>query len=134
MDNDSKCTIKLLETIGECSANLAMFSSELQVRPEVLSTKFELECRLYPSSGTSLSFYVDAELKSGNSISYFLGLSWDENEWIISARISLNDEQGYKVVKDFPNRRTEHYPELLTILLSAASELMNSFTINSLSS
>jgi len=129
MDKDSISGIQLLETIGECNSKLAKLGDELQNNPNVVSIESELECRSYPITGTSLSFYLDAELITGNSVSYFLGLNWDENAWKISSRISMNDEQGYKVIKDFPNQRTKHFNELLLLLPVSASELLKNSDI-----
>jgi hypothetical protein len=132
MEEESYIGLKLLETIGECNSILAQLSKELQKQPEVKTTQSELECRTFPASGTLLSFYLDAELKNGNCVSYSLRLSWNENEWIVSPRISINDEQGYKVVKDFLDMKTENFRELLLLMVTAASELQNNSAITDL--
>ena len=123
MDADSITALRLLETIGKCSANQIEFSLMLDKNPEVLSSINEFECRTFPASGTMLSLYLDAELKSGKAISFQLELDWDEREWIVYTQIEMNDEDGAKPFKEFPDRRTEIFSELLTHLLEAEAEL-----------
>jgi len=132
MDADSAIGLRLLETIGQCTARQMEFSIKVRKTPEVLSTINIFECRTYQATGTSVSFYLDADLKSGKAISFQIELDWDEREWILSTRIILNYREGYDVIKQFPERRTEIFDELLINLIAAESELHNSSFLDNL--
>lgn len=130
MDNESLIAIRLLETIALCNSKLEQLSIELRNRPDVLSRETVLECKAYPVSGISLSFNLDAELKSGNCLNFYLGLSWSNRDWVISSNISVNDEHGYKVIKDFSEKHSSNYEELLILLESAVSELLSNSSVS----
>lgn len=132
MDADSIIGLKLLEVIGEYNNQLKNFDIQLTKRPEVLSTIIQIDCVKFPVTGALLSFYLDAELKNGNAISFFLGLDCNEEEWVVSTHISINDDKGYDLIKDFPERKTKIFSELLAHLASASSELLDSSTIDEL--
>jgi hypothetical protein len=124
MDAESKSAIKLLEAIAANSAQFAMLARYLRDRPSVIRVIEGLECRRL-ETGTFLAEYVDVELQNGKAVAWWLEVSWNEAQWAIESRITVNDAQGQDVIREFEKRTAETLDECINQLLKATSDLVS---------
>jgi hypothetical protein len=122
MDNDSKLAIILLEALASFNSSLIDLAQSLQLKPEVIQVRNNLECRKY-RTGTLIEGYVDAELRNDKSLCWWIDIRWN-GEWIIDARILLNDSEGQETIYKFQDRSTPNFDKFLTNLNDITQELV----------
>lgn len=125
MDTENKQALELLHSMALSNEMLINLSQRLRDRPEVTQVLHSLEARRH-QSGAALEGYVDAELKSGKAICWWLDASWNGECWVIETSILINDEQGQKVLKDFENKTSRTFNDFMAQLKEATSNLVAS--------
>lgn len=123
MDAASIYAIRFLEAIAGINVKLTEFARILRSEPQVSRIQHNFECHKY-QSGAMLEGFVDAELHSRKAITWWLDVKWSVDQWVITARILLNHEQGQDVIKEFPDRITDEFNTSLEYLTQAADELL----------
>lgn len=125
MDVESMQVAKLLMAIAETNEKFIALSQDLRSRPEIIRVLHSLECRKY-GTGVGLEGYVDAELKNGKAICWWLEVHWNEEKWLIESRILVNSDQGQDTIKEFPEKVSGTLDEFIAHLELATNELINS--------
>lgn len=121
MDVASAESIRVLECIAACNEELISLSQWLHSFADIKPSR-GFDCRAY-ESGTMLEAYVEAELDGGKTICWWLDVKWRAQEWSIQSSVSLNDDQGQRVLKNFPDKTPQTLDDLIKQLQEAASDL-----------
>jgi len=128
MDTSSKTAIQLLQALADSNERAAVLWEAIRTRPEVIEAVQRMEIGRYQSHPT-IACYVDAELKSGKTICWWLEVYCGPERWEIESSILVNDEQGQMNLHDFPTRFAETFDVFLTEFRAAMSELASSVNV-----
>lgn len=82
-----------IRAIGEVTQTLDALAARLRKRPEVVRVDRVCDPRI-SSMGASVEWFVDAELISGEALSWHLVLYWSDDEWIIESGVRRMGAQG----------------------------------------
>ena len=124
MDAESASSIRALECIASCNEQLIALSQWLPSAPGIRTVSHGFDCRAY-ESGTSVEAYVEAELEDGKVICWWLEVGWDGQEWRIEPSVLVNDDQGQRVLRDFPCKNPRTLDGLIVELKGATSDLVS---------
>jgi hypothetical protein len=125
MDIASKNASRLLEALAESKGTLTDFARQLRSQPEVVRVLTNFEPREY-QTGFVLEGYVDAELRNGKAMAWWLEARWNESLWTIESRVLVNDDQGQYTFREFPERTAETLDDCIAQLALATTELIDS--------
>lgn len=125
MDNESKYVAKFLEAIASNNRKFIELAGALRLQSKVLSVKQGIDCRQY-NSGTRIEYYVDAELRNGKSMCWWLEIIWNKECWTIEASVLVNHDQGQDKLKEFPDKISETFNEFITQFNDSTNELVSS--------
>ncbi len=124
MDNNSDSAIKLLEMLATCNTKFINHASFLRKQNEVKEVTTRFECRRYGTE-TLIEGYIDAELKNGKAVCWYLEVKWDtSHNWIIDTRILINGAVGQDTAHKFLDRITNNFSKYLENLKEATEELI----------
>jgi hypothetical protein len=123
MDFESEKSIKLLECIAACNEQFIALSQWLNSLSNVKNVCRGFDCRAY-ETGTLLEAYVEAELDEGKVTCWWLDVSWDEEGWQIQASVLVTDDQGQRVLKNFPEKKPQTLEGLVVQMKAVTSELV----------
>jgi hypothetical protein len=112
MDTPSEQASRVLSALADTHERITGLARELRSHAEVTRVVHELGPRNY-KSGPVIEAYVDAELRSGRSVSWWLEITWVE-QWQVSARILENSAEGQETLRVFQTDQ---------LVLSTASSL-----------
>jgi len=126
MDAASRQAVTMLEALARCSASFVDLSQTLRASPSVTAVVRGFDCRGY-QSGTTVEAYADAELANGQSICWWLEITWNEQHWLIHTSVLVNDEHGQRPYKEFADRNPTTLDEFVVQLEDAYSELIKSY-------
>lgn len=130
MNTENKLALKLLHGIAVSNEMLISLSQDLRARPEVVRVLHSLEARKH-QSGAALEGYVDAELRNGKAICWWMDAYWKEGKWVIECSVLVNNDEGQHIFKEFPSKSAESLDDFITQLERATSDLVASAsTIN----
>jgi hypothetical protein len=115
MDSDSLVARKVLGALAEAQSALQNLWNEVRERPEVTAAVYAIEFRNY-SYGQGLEAYVDAELRNGKAICWFLEVVWPDDSWDVQAEVLVNDQFGQLSLHPFPPRSIRSLDELISTL------------------
>lgn len=110
----------LLAALGDAAASLKQLSLQLRQRVDV--TSVERRCEITGGERPAVEWYVDAELASGDALSWRLLVYWSDSEWVIEADVRRVVAGGSHVEVEFESRRSDD-ATLRTELLAAADDL-----------
>jgi len=98
MDSASMEAVRMLQALARCSALFTDLCQTLRGSPYVAAVVRGFDCRDY-QSGITIEAYADAELTSGQSICWWLEVTWNEQHWVIHTSVLVNDEQARDLTK-----------------------------------
>lgn len=76
-----------------------------------------------------LEAYVDAELKDGRGLTWWLELNHDSSEWIISYSVLETTSLGQDAIREYEDLRAPDLDACVSHLLTAADDLCCSLSI-----
>ena len=110
----------LLAALGDAAASLKQHSLQLRQRVDV--TSVERRCEITGGERPAVEWYVDAELASGDALSWRLLVYWSDAEWVIEADVRRVVAGGSHVEVEFESRTSDD-AALRKQLLAAADDL-----------
>ena len=122
MDTDIRTAIELLEALASSNEKLTKLAQLVRGQHEVIRVVNSLECRKY-LTGSMLEGYVDAELRNGKALCWYLEVRWSDASWIIDTQILINDSEGQVTAHQFENRTAYTLQEFLKLFDEAVEEL-----------
>jgi hypothetical protein len=125
MNAESIQAAKLLEALAANNEELIELSCRLRAKPDVVEAVHGFSCRKY-LSGAVIEGYVEVKVTSGNSVCWWLDVSWDEDEFKIETSVLKQTDNGQEVIHQFPGRTAETVSEFISELDGAISELVHS--------
>jgi hypothetical protein len=131
VDKGSKDASRTLEVIASSHETLINLARTLRSHGEVIDATEAIELRNF-QSGPTVEEYVDAELRNGFGICWWLEVNWNENQWVIESRVTvtkLKVDEGSSDLMIFPERRAETLDEFLRCLQEATNELIQSLDL-----
>lgn len=131
MNTENKQALELLRGIALSNEMLITLSQDLRTMPEVVRVLHSLEARKHPS-GAALEGYVDAELRNGKALCWWMDAYWKEKQWVIECSIFVQTDEGQQVVKEFPEKTALSIEEFVSRLDEATRELVSNTDIHSL--
>jgi hypothetical protein len=124
-DRDSKRAAALLSALAESNERLIAFKEQVRAHPEVVGAQHALELRGY-DSGPVLEGYVDAELRSGHALAWWLDVHWGEEGWRVEASVRVDREEGEDILHVFPVRQATTLDDFISELNGAVADLIRS--------
>ena len=118
----------MLEAIALSHETLIDLSVKLRFRPEVTDVLQDVYLRRY-ESGPTVEGYVDATLRNGKGICWWLEVTWDENTWLVESRVTLSNliiDEGTTDLIRFKDKKAETADEFIILLEEATLELVQS--------
>jgi hypothetical protein len=91
--------------------------------PGIKGVNRVLDCRAY-KSGTMLEANVEAELKDGNAVCWWLDVSWKQEEWHIEPSVLVTDDESQRVLRDFTEKRPKTIDDFTVDLKEATCDLV----------
>jgi hypothetical protein len=128
VDNQSKPAKRALEAIALSHETLIDLSVKLRFRPEVTDVLQDVYLRLY-RSGPTVEGYVDAKLRNGKGICWWLEITWDENTWRVETRVMISNliiDEGSSDLIRFKDKQAKTLDEFIVVLEQATLELVQS--------
>ena len=126
MDDKSKHVGKFLETVAINNKKFIKLAEHLRSQFNVLSVSQNINCQQFESS-VVLELSVDAELRNGKAVCWWLELNWTNKQWVIDTCVLVNHNQGQDKLKDFPNKLPETFEEFIVEFNKSTDELIYSF-------
>jgi hypothetical protein len=123
MDGESAQSIRVLECLAACNEQLIALCQWLPSMPGIRTVSHGFSCRAY-KSGTSLEAYVEADLEDEKVICWWIEVGWNREEWRIEPSVLVNDDQGQRVLRDFPEKRPKTIDDFTVELKEATSDLV----------
>jgi len=91
-----------LEALAIAREHLIKASIRLRDRPSVTRVGTGTDCRGYRSA-SMFETYVEAELNSGSTLTWWIEITWD-HVWRIASRIYRDDDDGHAIHREFADR------------------------------
>lgn len=91
-----------LEALASVRERLIDASVELRRHPRVKRAATSVDLREY-RSGSRLEIALEAELDTGDTLTWWMEISWDER-WGISSRVYRDDDDGQTTLHQFDER------------------------------
>lgn len=114
-------TAATLNAIGEVTERLGRLRQALAKRPEV--THVTAVCRPEPGDASpTVEWFVDADFRSGDALSWGLWLYRSGDGWIIAGELQRIHQAGSDTERRLPERRVAN-EDLARALAAAADEL-----------
>jgi hypothetical protein len=110
----------LMKVLGDVAASLQELSVRLRQRHDV--TGVDRRCEISGGERPAVEWYVDAELASGDALSWRLLVHWADAEWVIEADVRRVSRSGSDAEVEFDNRTSDD-AALRAELLAAAADL-----------
>jgi len=82
-----------IRALGEVTRGLDSLAADLRKRPDVVRVDRVCDPRTSPA-GVSVEWFVDAELVSGEALSWHLMVYWSDGEWIIESGVRRMGANG----------------------------------------
>ena len=120
MDSGMESVVEVVTALVEAEAVLAEYAQRLRLRPDVSEVTTSMKFR----AGPSIDLFADAELESGEALSWGLLANFDGTEWHIESDIRRNHEKGQDLVRQLPERFAVTPSELAAEIRSAAAMLV----------
>jgi hypothetical protein len=95
--------------------------------PAVTSTAVAVSPKRY-ADGDRVECFVDAELRSGNGVGWWLEFRLVDGSWIIESSIRHNTQEGETELIGLPTRYAVEDEELISELSGASAGLVSSLT------
>jgi len=126
MDQESRAAQDLLKVLASSSERFNSFAASLRHRPEVAEVRKGFDLRGY-TSGPMVEAYVDATLHNGDSVCWWLELSWDnDGSWHIENKVLHTHREGQDNLQEFPEKTASSLRVLMDQWDRATSELIES--------
>lgn len=114
---------RVFEALAAVHELLLALARDLRSSPLVRTAVASIQPRAY-ATGTVIECYVDAELISGNAVSWWLEFKWSEGAWEIESSVRHNTAAGEDAIVDLPNRFAVDDDELAAELCEAGQMLL----------
>jgi hypothetical protein len=128
VDNQSKQAQRVLEAIALSHETLIDLSVKLRFRPEVTDVLQDVYLRRY-EAGPTVEGYVDATLRNGKGICWWLEISWNENTWLVESHVAVSNliiDEGSNYLIRFKDKKAETLDGFVIVLEEATLELVQS--------
>ena len=125
MDTPSRDVVRMLEAIADSNSQFIELASRLRSRPDITRVHHDLDCRKY-LTGSVVQIYVEAELESANSVTWWLDLRWNEDHWFVEGRVLVDNDQGQDTVREYPDRTADTLDACIKDLLQVTADLVSS--------
>lgn len=122
---ESSSTLKLLAVLSE---QLVEHAAELRARPEVVHVARGVDVRMY-ESGPVLELYVDAELRNGRALTWWIDLHPEEASLVVSTRVLRMRDSDQEVVLSFSREDAQDGASLAAILESTGEQVRKSIDL-----
>ena len=124
MDSESAISIATFSSLASCSEKALALRNFLHTRAEVLRVINRVEIAWYRSSPIA-QVYVDAELKNGKDVCWWLEIYCGPVKWEVHTSVLLNDQMGQFVAREFPIRESTTFTDFLSSLERAGAEIFD---------
>lgn len=116
---------RFLSAIGSHRESMIQFASRLRTHEQVATVTTGLDVRAYETAGARLESYVEATMRDGTCLCWWLELRWEGDRWLIDADLLRNGDEGRSVVRNLAERTARVLPELTEELAAATRELVS---------
>jgi hypothetical protein len=131
MDEESIKAAKLLAAIAESNYGIFRFAEAAKKTNRVEGISHDFECSRnsnYFDYGTGspylFDWYVEMNVIDGRVITLIIELLWDDQKWLVQSRLETPGESGSIPLVDFPERGAETVEDLIELLKTATTELI----------
>jgi len=117
-----------LEAIALSHETLIELAVKLTFHPEVTDVLQDVYLRRY-ECGPTVEGYVDAKLRTGKGIYWWLEVTWDENIWLVESSVNVTNliiDEGSNYLIRFKDKKAETLDEFIVVLEEATLELVKS--------
>ena len=121
-------TSKALILLAAFNERLVEHASALRARPEVAGVTRGMDARTY-ETGAVLEMYVDAELRNGRALSWWVDVYPEDEGWSVSARVLRIRDSDQEVVLSFADTDARDLDSLEEILKSTGEQLRRSIDL-----
>ena len=118
----------MITVLAELNEQLIEHATTLRARPEVASVSRGMDARNY-KSGTILELYVDAELRNGRTLTWWVDVRSDGDALSVSAAVDGIRASEQVVVLSFPTEIASSTDELTGILRSTGQRIRKSIDL-----
>lgn len=122
MNAEIRSTTQFLATVAAARDRLIALARSLESHPAVTKVTHWSECPAL-ESGARIEEFVDAELQSGNAISWSLEIALYDGSWHLEADIRIIHATGQDRLVEFPERDGSQVPELLCQIEALTAQL-----------
>lgn len=114
----------LVAALAGVNQRLVDLAARLREHPAVESAVTAMHPRQY-QAGDRIECYVDAELRSGSAVGWWLEFGWDDDAWIIESSVRRNAAEGEDALIELPSRRALIDADLADELELAVADLVS---------
>jgi hypothetical protein len=112
----------LLVALAAARERLVALELSLRGRPDVVQTWSMMDCR-HALAGPALEWRVEAELRGGAVLTWWLEACQDDGDWVLEASVTLEGDRAARTLVQVPTRLTPATGELGPDLAAQVSAL-----------
>ena len=125
---DTKSATLLLQELANVGERFMELKQQVKSLSSVNSVTYEISARNLKTA-SYVAYYVDAELKNGKGISWWLEIRWDQNFLTTEASVRVVTDIGQDAIVVFPEKSTASLKDFIVNLESNAINLQKSLNI-----
>lgn len=125
----SNSAAAVVAALANLQSRLTDVAASLRLLPAVVTVSSAVTARRYASDDRiddRIECYVDAQLRSGNTVGLWLEFRWDSGSWAVESSIRHNTDSGEDELVGLPTRYAVDDDELVAELDGAARALAES--------
>ena len=119
---------KVLILLAVLNERLVEHAVALRARPEVARVARGVDVRMY-ESGPVVELYVDAELRNGRALTWWVDLRPEKESLAVSTRVLRMRDSDQEVVLSFSREDAEDVASLAAILESTGDQVRKSIDL-----
>jgi hypothetical protein len=123
MDDTGSGEPRSLAAVAEHREAMLQLARRLRRRAEVVEATSGIDIRAYRTPGTILESWVEAEMRDGRVVCWWLELRRERDRWLIEASVLRNDDAGQDTVRAVADRSASTLAAFVEGLRSATAEL-----------
>ena len=123
MDGNGSGEARFLAAIAEHREAMLHLCRRLSEHPRVAEATSGLDVRAYRTPGTVLESWVEAGMRDGAVLCWWLELRRERDRWLIEASVLRNDDAGQDTVRRTSDRSAPSLAAFVEDLRSATAEL-----------
>lgn len=124
MNHESDTAKRFLEALAETNRLLRDHSVELRRSPRVMKAQCSPLDAVRFANGPGLEAHVEAVLKEGDVVCWWLYVRSTPNSWSVEASIDCKSPNGQETEKELPTQTVTDFEEFLEILKRVVRELL----------